>query len=283
MYDLQRFAAEGTTLTLTSHEPDASPTWMPSVLAVLLLINLGFLAINVASFALFERVPEFLYVDEESSLPTWWSSTQLLLAGVLVGLVVVRNIVIRKSVGILGLVALLLIVLSIDEISALHERTGIFLDRFLGDRRVSRFDVTGLWFVVIGVPFAVLVIVMLRLLSAFLAEVPGTRIRLLLGFAVLLSGAVGVEALTNFVIDVEMIPQRAEIGRYVLLAGFEELLEMSGGSLLLWASLGLVVNHRSTRGILDQVRPLTAGDAAIRASGDGRLRASARRRAGMES
>jgi hypothetical protein len=273
----------GTALTLTGHEPEASPDWMPSVLGALLLVNLGFFAINIASFVLLGRVLEFLYVDVESSLPTWWSSTQLLLAGLLVGLVAVRNIAVRKSVFTLGLLALVLILLSIDEMSMLHERVGIYLDRFLGDRRVTRFDITGLWFVVIGVPFAVLVVLMLRLLSAFLAEVPGTRIRLLLGFAVLLSGAVGVEALTNFVVDVEMIPKRAEIGRYVLLAGLEELLEMSGGSLLLWASLGLVLNHWSTRAILGQVRPLTADEAATLAPADARLRASAARAAGMES
>ena len=269
-------------MTLTSHRPDAPPAWMPSVLAVLLLVNLGFLAINIASFAIFGRVLHFLYVDQESSLPTWWSSTQLLLAGLLLGLVAVRNIG-RKCAIILGLLALLLIVLSIDEISALHERIGMYLDRFLGDRQMTLFHHTGLWFAVIGVPFAILVVLMLRRLSAFLAEVPGTRVRLLLGFAVLLSGAVGVEALSNFAADAEMMRQGAQVGRYVLLVSVEEFLEMCGGSLLLWASLGLVVNHWSTRGILDQVRPLRVHEAATRARADDRLVASAARAAATKS
>jgi hypothetical protein len=102
------------------------------------------------------------------------------------------------------------------------------------------------------------VVLLLRRLSTFLSEVPGVRTRLLLGFAVLLAGAVAVEGATNLMVPEELGRQRALHPPYVLLVGIEEFLEMCGGSLLLWTCLGLVRNHPETRGIaghLGAVRP----------------------------
>ena len=204
-----------------------------------------------------------LNLDLEHTIPTWWSSVQLLLAGLLLGLVAVRNAVIRPGASlVLALFALLLVFLSMDEVSTLHERAGVYLDRIVGDRRGTVLHITGLWFVVVGVPFAIVVVLLLHRLAGFLAEVPGTRVRLLLGVAVLLAGAAGVEALSNLAAP-EGLGRRLILHHsYMVTIAFEEFLEMCGGSLLLWTSLGILRNHWTTRAVFRELRPLSESEAA---------------------
>jgi len=68
-----------------------APAWLPGVLDFLLLVNLLFLGLHLLSFALLGRVPRPLNLDAENNIPTWWSSTQLLLAAVLIGVLALRN------------------------------------------------------------------------------------------------------------------------------------------------------------------------------------------------
>lgn len=235
---------------------------LPLVLQLLLLVNLLLLAAHVLGFALSaDGVPGVFYLDAESTAATWWSSAQLLLAAAVVGLVALRNAA-GPALVPLVMLALVLAAMSLDEVAMLHEKVGVVLDWVIGARAGTAFHHSGLWFAVVGIPFAILMLLLLRRLSAFLADVPGTRRRLLLGFAVLLAGAVVVEGVTNLLIPEGLGGQRRAHGPYVALVGLEEFLEMCGGSLLLWTGLGLFRNHWSTRATAAALRPMTAAEAA---------------------
>src|SRR5690606_10151644 len=110
------------------------------------------------------------------------------------------------------------------------------------------------------IPFAILVGLLLRRLSGFLAEVPGSRIRLLIGFGLVLIGAAVIEGAGNLVVPQGMNTRGH--APFVVVTSFEELFEMSGGSVLLWAALGFFRNHWSTRRIFAELRPLAADEAA---------------------
>ena len=242
---------------------------LPRVLWCLLLVNVLLLAGHLLSFMLRGRVLPFLDLDAESTVASWWSSAQLLLAAVTLGFVALRNAAVSPAALPLALLALLVLAMSADETAAVHEWVGKLLDSMLGDRTETAFHHSGLWFAVIGIPFAVVVVLILRRLAGFLVDVPGTGLRLLSGFATLLAGAVVVEGVTNLLIPEGLGRLRIEHGPYVALSGLEEFLEMCGGSLLLWASLGLFRNHWSTRGAATELRPLTAAEVARqRAAGE---------------
>ena len=91
--------------------------------------------------------------------------------------------------------------LSLDEVAGIHEAIGGRSDALLpgGDRDNIVFDQTGIWFVLLGVPFVV------GLALGYVAVRPwltGTRdglIRLVAGMIVFLIGAIGIEILSNFV------------------------------------------------------------------------------------
>ena len=231
-----------------------------TLLYLLVAVNGGFALLHLASFAIFGGVPRLFYLDHEGNLPTWWSSMQFLVASLLLALVALRTWHVRPSTRLLALLAVVLVLMSIDEVSALHERTGRVIDRLLGGRP-GPLHHTGGWLFVIGIPFIAVAFVLLRRLGAGLTDAPGTARRLSLGIAVVLSGALGVEALSNFVVEEDAAYRPFEVGAYIVLVAAEEFLEMTGGSILLWTSAGLFLHHWSTREIAAQLAPMTEAEA----------------------
>jgi hypothetical protein len=219
-------------------------------------VNIVIVVVNIATSSLFGKPMHLFDVDKERNIATWWSSAQLLVAGLIFAILANRNAKVRPSGGALILLAGLLVLMAMDEIAGLHEKIGNRLDLVLGDRDETIFNVTGLWFVVIGLPFAVLVIALLRQMSAFLAEAPGTRPLIALGFGLLLLGAIGFEALSNFAVPADHVGPSSEASGYFTIVLIEETLEMMGGSVLVWASLHLALAHWSTRGIGRYLVPL---------------------------
>lgn len=218
-----------------------------AVLAGLLAIDLALTASNPLAFALTGRVPDLIYLDAEGNLPSWWSSMQLLLAGLLLGLVALRSRRVDRAAWMLALVAAVFVAMSVDESSGLHERAGLLVDRMLGGRAGTAFHRTGLWVFVLGLPAALAMAWMLNHLSRFLASVAGARRWLLAGLILLMGGALGVEALSNFVFPEGAMEAGRMRGIDLAMVCLEEFLEMAGGSVLLWASLRFVLQHWSTR------------------------------------
>lgn len=227
---------------------------LPLTLAGLLFVDGMLVALHMVGHH-YGDIPEFFYLDAESNLPTWWSSTQLLLAGLALAAVTLRAWMAEPGGRWLGLFVLTLLAMSVDEMAMMHEKAGRILDLVV-DRSDTVFHHSGLWFAVIGLPFFVFVLLVLWKVQRFLQDVPGGARRLLLGMGVLLLGALGMEALSNFVVSPEEMSVRSELGKYVVLVALEEGFEMIGGSIMLWAALDILARHSVSRGLAEEVRPL---------------------------
>ncbi|WP_149535688.1 hypothetical protein [Siccirubricoccus phaeus] len=232
------------------------PRFSGALLGALLAVDFALIGANSLAFALSGRIPVLLYLDEEGNLPSWWSSTKLLLAGLLLALVALRSRRVDRAAWMLGLVAAAFIAMSIDEASGRHERAGLMLDRLIGNRAGTAFHRTGLWVFAIGLPAALAMAWGLRRLARFLGQVPGSPRRLLAGICLLMAGALGVEAAGNFVFPEGALEAGRLRGIDLAVISLEEFLEMAGGSVLLWASLLFADRHWSTRGVHDLLVPL---------------------------
>jgi hypothetical protein len=135
-------------------------------------------------------------VGEERSIPTWFESIQFLLCSILLAVVAVakkqRND--RYSLH-WGVLSIILLFLSLDEVASLHEATGQQLERLL--RSIAGFDPGGAISFFWVVPGAVFVFVVLLAYLRFLAHLPQTTRRwFLFAGALFVLGALGLEMLT---------------------------------------------------------------------------------------
>jgi hypothetical protein len=214
------------------------------VLAALFATDAVLVALHVGARLTLGRVPRLVDLNAEGNIPSWWSSAQLLAAGLLVAVVVLRNWRTDRRAWTLAGLAALLIAMSADETASFHERLGSYLD-LLADRRASLFPETGYWPLFIGVPAITVIGYTLWTCASIIAEGRGCLARFVAGLVLLFTGAVGFELLNNLVaLDVD--------GVFEVL---EEGLEMLGGSVLAWAAFGLVRRHPSTRAAFHLLRP----------------------------
>lgn len=238
------------------------------VLAVLLAVDLALVLAYVLPWGLSGRILYVFSLDAEGNIPVWWSSAQLMLAGLVLALVAARTHRLEQGSVSLALFAGLLMLMSLDETAAVHERVGDLTDRIFGDRLGTRFHHSGLWFAVVGLPFMAVAGVLLLRLGRLLGQVPRARVHMLAGLGVLLAGALGAEMLANFVVTAEAMEGTIP-GAYLGMVAVEEGLEMAGGSILLWASLHFAARHWSTQAIRFLIHPASHGEkhAALRRAG----------------
>lgn len=179
----------------------------------------------------------FWYFDvgREYNMATWYNSGLWMLLGVLAVMIALARPAFRRSWWLLAVVALLA---SVDEYLEVHERFDVPGERIA---EILPVDIGFTW-VLIGAPVAlVLALLLLRLvLSLPRRALVGT----LLGGALFLLGALGVESLNgrhlqsmDWIVD----------NRYIYGSMLEELLEMSGIAIAL-ASLISLFQHDSTSG-----------------------------------
>ncbi len=183
-------------------------------------------------------VTRLLDLNGEANIPAWYSSGQLLVLGLLLGLFAATTASHndKRSRGVFALPALCLF-LSLDEVAQIHEWVGTKSDFLFvhGTRMGSLFPATGLWMFVLGLPFIVVVAHMWR---AFAPAVSGRQqvVRLyVVGFLVYVGSALGIETLANFI----SVGGVASLVQVVA----EELGEMVGVTLLVWATLELLASH----------------------------------------
>lgn len=212
------------------------------ILLFLLACNLSLVIAYLLPWAMFGRIFFVFALDREANIPVWWSSAQLLLAGLFLGLVALRTRTVEPYSWALGILAGILVFMSAEETIGLHERLGAYVARRLtGDLNAPAIE-TGVWIVVIGGPVILGMLALLNRLGAFLGSVPGTRRHLVYGFLVLLVGSTAMEVFELFS---PITTQQAFLFRHAL----EEFLEMTGGSILLWASLLFAREHWSTQAV----------------------------------
>src|SRR5262249_21369637 len=138
----------------------------------------------------------------------------------------------------LALLPLLFIALSADESIALHQAIGHGRDGLLpgGDRAGTAVARTGAGGLRLGPALLFLFWGLLRSVREELERAPEASSRMLLGMTVMLTGAVGLETLSNFIAPGSVLD--------VLEVFLEEVLEMIGTTIILWGSCELLAAYR---------------------------------------
>ena len=170
-------------------------------------------------------------LDSEISIPTWFQSTLLLLAGALTALIaVIRSRASPSYVRHWIVAAVALILMSGDEMLALHE--------MLIDPMRALLDVGGgLFYFAWIVPGAVVAVAFAATYLRFLAHLPERIRKLFVTAGVLyLMGVLGMEALDGAYAS----SQGSDTLGYMLLTDLEEVLEMAGQLVLVYALLSFL-------------------------------------------
>lgn len=173
-------------------------------------------------------------LEEEANVPAWYASAQLLVVALLLGLYASVHFERSKmDAWLLATLPLVFLGLSIDETAGIHEWIGYRTDALLpgGSRDNTLFEKTGIWMIVLGLPFVAFIFFAFRRLRHYCRPV-SVRLRYATGFILFVSGAVGVEVAVNFV--------ETDSQAHVVQVLLEEMLEMVGVTTMLWATWTLV-------------------------------------------
>ncbi len=169
-----------------------------AIIIAVLFITLAGLAARFALYMWGEAVQALRIFDvgEERSIPTWFESIQFLLCSILLAVVAVakkqRNARYSLHWGVLSIILLLL---SLDEVASIHEAIGQQSERLL--RSIAGFEPGGAISFFWVVPGAVFVLVVLLAYLRFLVHLPQTTRRwFLFAGALFVLGALGMEMLT---------------------------------------------------------------------------------------
>lgn len=200
------------------------PLW-PAALVVCVIISLiiTLLSLFAVWWAPNDRVYHYLEVTSEVNLPMWWNVLLLIVAATLMFLVA-ANTPSRSAAFSWRLIAVIALLMSLDDATMLHERLGVVVEHFLPD--------TGMTFtwVLLGAPIAAAVILVAFVASRRLQRTPA---RLLVsGFVVFLGAAVSFEFVADHWIRID-----AHWFVYRVTYHLEEGLEMVGAALMAMSPL----------------------------------------------
>lgn len=172
-------------------------------------------------------------VNAESSIPTWYAQTVLLIVAFLFALIAVHSKVQRAYWFGLSIIFLYI---SIDEGAAIHELASAPVRELLGAH-------SGPLYYGWTVLFAAVGIVIAGLYFRFLLGLPRrSRNLFLLSAIVFVGGGMGVEMVGAY-----MAAQSGEVGLgYAFAVGLEELLEMTGAILCMYTLLDYLSEHVKT-------------------------------------
>jgi hypothetical protein len=201
-----------------------------AVLVVLSTVGQAMLY-NLPDFPLRDGLADLLYVDNEQSLPTLYSSTTLLVAALLFGLVAyAHSRGGRAYVRHWAVLSIVFGLLALDEFGSIHELTIQPLRDLL--------DIRGglLWFAWV-IPGAIVTALLGFAFLRFLRQLPRATRRHLWSAAILfLGGAIGVEVVSG---AYSAVHGELNMG-YVLIVTIEETLEMLGIAALVYALIAYI-------------------------------------------
>lgn len=205
---------------------------IPFFILALLCVDAILVAIYLVNSRLGLPLDRFTHqhdLNTEGNFPTWLSSIKYLLAAGFLWFSVKGRL--RKAevrTWLLAFFPLVLVALSCDEVAQIHESLGRRADVAVlhHSREGTMFANTGVWTLVVGIPVVVLVVGALFAIGRSTFWKTGALWRFSLGVVVMFVGALGFEALSNF------LPLQ---GGPVEIA-FEEYFEMLGATLMLWAA-----------------------------------------------
>ncbi len=236
-------------------------TVVRALIIAVLLLTLAGLAARFALYVLgdeaFTRPLRLFDVGEERSIPTWFESMQFMLCSVLLAVVAVykrqRSERYRLHWGVLSLI---LLYMSLDEVATIHETMGAELQRLL--HYLTGFTPGGAISYFWVVPGALFVLVVGLAYLRFLFDLPrDTRRWFVFAGAVFLLGALGLEMLSAQVASSSgaiagwvasasggSISQASAKAVPTILKGgqtsFEEMFEMLGLTALIYALLAYI-------------------------------------------
>ena len=195
---------------------------------LLILLSLGGQLIRYGSDydSLLGLVDKF-YVDNENNIPTYFSGLLLLFGGFLLGLIALMKQDTRDPFRVhWKWLALLFVLLSLDEIASIHEMSIHPIKRIV--------DVGGFFFFAWVVPGLLFVAAAGLYFLRFVFSLPtATRSRVIVAGIVYLAGSMGVEMLGGHYYEQS---QRQDFV-YSLIVTLEEALEMTGVILFIHALL----------------------------------------------
>lgn len=172
----------------------------------------------------------FFRLGQENNLPTWYSSSQLLLVALLLGALAWRDLrrqgwrawpLAAATLGFLGL--------SLDETASMHEWIGQMAQGIVHTDGGLR---TGIWFLVCAPIFLIGAGGVAAGMWPYLRGRPKVWGLLLVGMSVFLINAVGLEALSNLWPDGSVIVKAETF--------FEEVGEMLGVTFMFWSAWELL-------------------------------------------
>ncbi|MGH8064840.1 MAG: hypothetical protein ACRERE_06275 [Candidatus Entotheonellia bacterium] len=164
----------------------------------------------------------------EQNIPTWYSSAQLLLCAIFLWMIAwaTRNDG-DRAVWYWGILAIILLGLSLDETAGLHELIGKRLRSILRSEGVLRYP----WVI----PGAVFVLIFIVAYMRFFIKLP-PKIRRLIGMAgtIYVWGALGMELIEGYYAS---LYSGQESMSFAILATIEEVCEMTGVLIFMYALL----------------------------------------------
>ncbi len=173
--------------------------------------------------------PWFFRLGQENNLPTWYSSSQLLIVSLMLGALAVREWRGGVRAWPVAGAAAGFAILSLDEAASMHEWIGQAVQRIIETDAGLR---TGIWFLVCLPPFLIAAAVLAWGLRPYLRGRPVVTRLYLLGLVLFVVSATGLEAISNIWHEENPI---------VLAETFlEEMGEMVGVTIMLWATLLLL-------------------------------------------
>lgn len=196
---------------------------------IFLLADLVFCLGFVGNYLLgqpFSKPTALLDLNGENSLPAWYSSMQFFFISLLATVYVWNTFRSNpRALVLFGLPAMFLL-MSIDEAVQIHEWLGRRSDVLLsgGSRDGTVFQQTGIWMLVLGVPFLMLFLLWVRTVKQYVSDKIALR-KLVAGILIMMSGALGCEFISNFIGESYLITELV----------MEEGLEMIGATVMLWS------------------------------------------------
>lgn len=180
-------------------------------------------------------------LDVEGNIPAWFSSLQLFMIGFLLILATRRDSAPPPTSTFLILSGLVFIFLSMDEAAAIHEQISTVIGRpdWLPSFRGKR----GYWIPIYFVILGGLLIAARQNLIVCWTHFRHETTWMLVGMAVFLMGAAGLEALAYEFLLQDFKPLNPAVYRVEVIG--EEFLEMSGASLMLYAVLLFILRDSS--------------------------------------
>ena len=213
-------------------------TNIPFVIVICFIVNMALCAVYIIDYLIGrpdEKITIFLDLNGEDSFASWYSSIQLFCISVFGAIFAHEKINADKRSFLLIGFPIIFLIMSIDESVQIHEWRGVKSDIWLLgiDRTETPFHKTGFWMFTFGLPVLVIFLLWVRFIKHYISYKPSTFKRFIIGMVMILSGALGFDALVNFV----------ENWLAVTAVVFEEGLEMIGATLVLWSIYDMTVEY----------------------------------------